>query len=38
MTALLLALPPGAIRGPLLAGRSFDATGSYAVVLTAFFV
>ena len=35
---LLLALVPGGILGPLLAGWFFDATGSYAVVFTAFFV
>jgi MFS family permease len=35
---LLLALVPGGILGPLMAGWFFDATGSYAVVFTAFFV
>ena len=35
---LLLALVPGGILGPLVAGWFFDATGSYAVVFTAFFV
>lgn len=35
---LLLALVPGGILGPLLAGWFFDATGSYQVVFAAFFV
>jgi len=35
---LLLALVPGGILGPLLAGYVFDATGSYAPVFAAFAV
>ncbi len=35
---LLLALVPGGILGPLIAGRVFDATGSYAPVFAAFAV
>ena len=35
---LLLALIPGGSFGPLLAGRIFDATGSYAYVFAIFFV
>lgn len=35
---LMLALVPGGILGPLLAGWFFDTTGSYAAVFTAFFV
>lgn len=35
---LLLALVPGGILGPLLAGRVFDASGSYAPVFAAFAV
>ena len=33
---LLLALVPGGTFGPVLAGRVFDATGSYASVFTLF--
>lgn len=35
---LMLALVPGGILGPILAGWFFDTTGSYAAVFTAFFV
>lgn len=35
---LMLALVPGGILGPVLAGWFFDTTGSYAAVFTAFFV
>ena len=35
---LLLALVPGGVAGPLLAGWAFDVTGSYAGVFSAFFV
>ncbi len=35
---LLLALVPGGILGPLIAGRVFDATGGYAPVFAAFAV
>ncbi len=35
---LMLALVPGGILGPIVAGAAFDGTGSYAAVFAAFFL